>query len=200
MKIQNALVSNRFDQSQRYFAHVTTVTLSWRVQNIVVIGRVYFTLECFEFSSNFEFDRNMLSGTGAWWKDHALLLNSSPSAAYIHRWTGSTLVHVMACRLFGAKPLPEAMLPDSQLNSLEQISVKLKPEFYHFHSRKFIWKCRLPKWPPFCPGGDELKEGRPREPANPMNLCFSVMEIYLTMVQSIQKIAEHYPVCWTLVD
>ena len=67
MKIQNALVLNIPDRSQRYFAHVTTVTLSWRVQNIVVIGRVYFTLECFEFSSNFEFDRNMLSGTGAWW-------------------------------------------------------------------------------------------------------------------------------------
>ena len=65
MKIQNALVSNILDRSQRYFAHVTTVTLSWRVQNIVVIGRVYLTLECFEFSSNFEFDRNMLSGTGA---------------------------------------------------------------------------------------------------------------------------------------
>ena len=65
MKIQNALVSNILDRSQRYFAHLTTVTLSWRVQNIVVIGRVCFTLECFEFSSNFEFDRNMLSGTGA---------------------------------------------------------------------------------------------------------------------------------------
>ena len=63
MKIQNALVSNILDRSQRFFAHVT-VTLSWRVQNIVVIGRVYFPLECFEFSSNFEFDRNMLSGTG----------------------------------------------------------------------------------------------------------------------------------------
>ena len=29
-------------------------------------GSVYFTLECFEFSSNFEFDRNIVSGTGAW--------------------------------------------------------------------------------------------------------------------------------------
>ena len=66
MKIQNALVSNIFDRSQRYFAHVTTVALSWPVQNIVVISSVHFTLECFEFSSNFEFDRNMLSGTGAW--------------------------------------------------------------------------------------------------------------------------------------
>ena len=36
------------------------------MQNIVVIGRVYSKLEHSEFSSNFEFDRNMLSGTGAW--------------------------------------------------------------------------------------------------------------------------------------
>ena len=65
MKIQNSLVSNILNRPQRYFAHVTTVTLSWRVQNIVVISRKHFTLECLEFSSNFEFDRNMLSGTGA---------------------------------------------------------------------------------------------------------------------------------------
>ena len=25
-----------------------------------------------------------------------------------------------------------------------------------FHSRKFIRKCHLPKWHPFCPGGNEL--------------------------------------------
>ena len=42
------------------------MSLSWRVQNIVVIGRVYSKLERSEFSSNFEWDRNMLSGTGAW--------------------------------------------------------------------------------------------------------------------------------------
>ena len=35
------------------------------MQNIVVIGRVYSKLEHSEFSSNFGFDRNMLSGTGA---------------------------------------------------------------------------------------------------------------------------------------
>ena len=32
-------------------------------------------------------------------------------------------------------------------------------EFDHFHSRKCIWNCLLPKWRPFCPGGDELKTG-----------------------------------------
>ena len=40
------------------------------MQNIVVIGRVYSKLEHSEFSSNFEFDRNMLSGTGAWCHKH----------------------------------------------------------------------------------------------------------------------------------
>ena len=36
--------------------------------------------------------------------------SSSPSAAYMRRWIGTALVQVMACRLFGAKPLPEPVL------------------------------------------------------------------------------------------
>ena len=39
------------------------------------------------------------------------VLNSlRPSDAYMRRWTGSSLVQIMACRLFGAKPLSEPML------------------------------------------------------------------------------------------
>ena len=42
---------------------------------------------------------------------------SSPSsAAYMRQWTGSPLVQIMACRLFGAKPLSEPMLGFCQLN------------------------------------------------------------------------------------
>ena len=33
-----------------------------------------------------------------------------PSDAYMRRWTGSSLVQIMASRLFGAKPLSEPML------------------------------------------------------------------------------------------
>ena len=81
-------------------------------------------------------------------------VNSSPlSAAYMRQWTRSSLVQVMACCLFGTKPLPETMLTYCQLDSWEHISVKFESEFYHFHSRKCSWKCRLPKWRPFCPGG-----------------------------------------------
>ena len=83
-------------------------------------------------------------------------INSSlPNAAYLRQWTGSSLVQVMACRLFSAKPLLETILLYCQLDSWEQVSVKFEPEFYHFHSRKCIWKCRLPKSQPFCPGGNE---------------------------------------------
>ena len=34
----------------------------------------------------------------------------SPGKSYIHQWTASSLVQVMACRLFGAKPLPEPLM------------------------------------------------------------------------------------------
>ena len=47
------------------FSHVTIVTLSWRVQTFVVIGRVHFKTEHCKFWSNFEFDRNIVSGAGA---------------------------------------------------------------------------------------------------------------------------------------
>ena len=75
----------------------------------------------------------------------------------MRQWTGSSLVQVMACRLFGAKPLPEPILAHCELNSWEHISVKFDSECYHFHSRWRNWKCRLPQWRPSCPGGRWVK-------------------------------------------
>ena len=76
---------------------------------------------------------------GSWIVDRP----SPPSAAYMRQWTGSAFVQVMACRLFGAKPLSEPMLAICQLDSWKHISVKFKSEFYHFHSRKCVWKYHL---------------------------------------------------------
>ena len=50
----------------------------------------------------------------------------------------------MACRLFGAKPLSEPMLPYYQLDPKEHISVKFHLKFKSFHSRKCTWQCCLP--------------------------------------------------------
>ena len=75
----------------------------------------------------------------------------------MRQWIGSALGQIMACRLFGAKPLSKPVLGYCQLDRKEQTSVKFESEFYHFHARKCIWKCCLPEWRPFCSGGDELK-------------------------------------------
>ena len=60
----NALVHNILNRSQWNFTHVTTVTLSWRVQNFIVISWAHFKPECCEFLLNFEFDWNTASGMG----------------------------------------------------------------------------------------------------------------------------------------
>ena len=51
--------------------------------------------------------------------------SSLPSATYIRQWIWSALVQIMACRLFGAKPLSKPMLGYCHLHTKEQTSVKL---------------------------------------------------------------------------
>ena len=69
--------------------------------------------------------------------------SSLPSAAHMRQWIWSALVQILACRLFGAKPLSKPMLVYCQLDPREQSSVKFKSKYKNFHSRKCIWKCRL---------------------------------------------------------
>ena len=49
----------------------------------------------------------------------------------------------MACRLFGAKPLPEPILPYCQPDRWEQTSVTFKSKYKKFHSWKWTWKCQV---------------------------------------------------------
>ena len=82
--------------------------------------------------------------------------SSPPSATYMCQWIGSALVQMMACRLFGAKPLSKPMLGYCQLphrNKVSEISIKIeKFSFTKMHLK--IWSV---KWWPFCPEGDELR-------------------------------------------
>ena len=68
--------------SQRHFAHVTTVPLSWRMQHFVVIGRTDLKPEHGKFWSNFEFDGKFVSGTGAWTGNLAADLAGNPSVGW----------------------------------------------------------------------------------------------------------------------
>ena len=56
---------------------------------------------------------------GTRWLRFESIKSSAPSAAYMHRWIGSLLVQIMACRLFGAKPLSKPMLDCYQFDKLQ---------------------------------------------------------------------------------
>ena len=60
------------------------------------------------------------------------------------RWIVSSLDQILACRLFGAKPLPEPMLKYCQLNHQERISMTFYLKFQSFHSmtciENTVWK------------------------------------------------------------
>ena len=79
-----------------------------------------------EFEQNYKhFHWRKWVGKYCLWDGNLLSLSqwvnsSAPSAAYMRQWTVSALVQAMACRLFGAKPLPEPMLTYCQLEPCEQ--------------------------------------------------------------------------------
>ena len=60
-------------------------------------------------------------------------VNSAPtSAAYMRQWIGSTLIQIIACCLFGTKPLSKPMLGYCQLDSSEQTSVNFQSRYKLF--------------------------------------------------------------------
>ena len=74
---------------------------------------------------------------------HSMVNSMRLSDAYMYQYNIPTLVPIVACRLFGTKPLSKPMLPYCQLVAKEYISVKFYLKFQSFHSRKCTWKCRL---------------------------------------------------------
>ena len=72
----------------------------------------------------------------------------------MHQWSGSALVQVMSCHLFGAKPLSEPILSIRLLGTnFSEIWIRI----LSFSFKECIWNCCLPQWWPFGPDWDELK-------------------------------------------
>ena len=67
-----------------------------------------------------------------------------------HMCISPSLDKIMACCLFGIKPLSEPMLTYFQLNHNDGISMKIYLKLKKFHSIKCIWKLSSSKWQPFC--------------------------------------------------
>ena len=78
-----------------------------------------------------------------------LLTHHTPSVTYMRQWIGRALVQVMVCRLFDAKPLPEAMVTYCQLRTnFSEIWIEIqKLSFMIMHLEISA------KWQPLCAGG-----------------------------------------------
>ena len=82
-----------------------------------------------------------------------LVLNSfPPSAAYMRHCIGSALLQIMACRLFGAKPLSKPMPGYCQLVKRQWNFNQNTMIFIHKNASENI----VAKWRLFCPPRDEL--------------------------------------------
>ena len=68
-----------------------------------------------------------------------------------HHVSWSSLVHVVACRLFGATSISEPTLACCKLDHWEQISVKFDSKYHNFHTSKCIWQYRLQNVGHFLP-------------------------------------------------
>ena len=74
----------------------------------------------------------LVSGFAKQWDNNTELIyevNSlRPGDALCGIEVGSSLVHVMACHLFSAKPLPEPLLIYCHVDTQEEISMEFKPK------------------------------------------------------------------------
>ena len=74
----------------------------------------------------------------------------------MHQWTGPSLVQVIACRLFGAKPLPE---PNAGLLSIGLLGTSFSEiliGILSFSLKKMHLQMSSAKMAAFCPGGEKL--------------------------------------------
>ena len=72
------------------------------------------------------------------------------------QWIGSALVQIIACHLFGAKPLSKQVLDIVLIGPLGTNFSEIWIEIQNFSFTKMPLKMSSGKWWPFCPGGDEL--------------------------------------------
>ena len=112
-------------------------------------GKFHLHISHYKMFENYLFE-NAATFPGSQW------VNSlRPSDAYMRRWTGSSLVQIMACRLFGAKPLSEPMLEYCNWDlgpNFSEILIGIQPfSFKKLHLKTSSAKLRL-----FCLGLNEL--------------------------------------------
>ena len=93
--------------------------------------------------------------------ERAYVNSCPPSAAHKRQWTGSLLVQIMACRLFGTQPLGTQPLFNPVL--VNSHVGPWKKNLWNFNQNinisftKMHLKISSAKWRPFCAAGAESR-------------------------------------------
>ena len=95
---------------------------------------------------------NALCEMGAIWSSGWWVNSFSPSATYMSQWIGSASAQIMACRLFGAKPL--SYITSAGLLSIGPLETNISEiliQIQNFSFTKMHLKISSAKRWPFCP-------------------------------------------------
>ena len=93
---------------------------------------------CIKSLPSLEMTSTTKNGICHFWYDNIFFNLLRLGDAYMRQYNIPIFVQIMACHLFGAKPLSKPMLPYCQSDPKEYISVKFYLQFTSFH-----WKCCL---------------------------------------------------------
>ena len=125
------------------------------------------------------------------------LVNSSPpSATYMHQCIRLALVKIIACHLFGTKPLSKPMLCLLSIGPLGTNFSEILLKIQNFSFMKMHLKILSAKWQPFCPGGDKLTYWGLHILANilPKTFQMQILRIWLTLERSLKPYVMFRPV------
>ena len=137
-----------------------------------------------QFKANIIFTRFLL------WSHKPSLSSSPPGAAYMRQWIWSALVQIMACHLFGVKPLYERMLSYHQLDSYRNILQ------WNFNQNTFVIHENAPssaKWRLFCSGRDELNAPQDTMGTTEVIMCARQHLDVLTIRESVLALEQLSP-------
>ena len=125
----------------------------------------------------------------------SLLKNSSLIEAG-WQWIESSLVHIMTCHLFNAKPLSEPMFTCYHLDAEEHISMKVYLKF-EFFFRRCIWKYHLWNESHFVVDSNYwITMGGILKPLAPVHHCFVFTCQILHMSGEHNELNNNVPVEW----
>ena len=125
--------------------------------------------------------------------NYTLTHTSPPSAAYMCQQIGPALFQIMACRLFGTKPLSKPMLGYCQLDLQGQTSLKFYSKYKTFYCQKCIWKYRLPTGTHLSRGRwvDMINDYWPREQRVTLGWCYLYWKIFHFDYSSINSLVQN---------